>query len=94
MENEAPPGAPKSEETSVSQLTCIDLRRTELFHPGRFTSEHHFIMGLVPAPSLTPGTASNSREATAEGLLKPGADWQLQGPVVHYSDASIRLLHS
>lgn len=27
MENEAPPGAPKSEETSVSQLTCIDSVR-------------------------------------------------------------------
>lgn len=62
MENEDPPGAPKSEETSMSQrapLTCIDsVKRT---FPPRMA---HVLASLYhqtgPSILTDPGTASNS----------------------------------
>lgn len=62
MENEGPPGGPKSEETSVShraQLTCIDSVKWTF--PPRMVhvpaSLHH---QTGPSILADPGTASNS----------------------------------
>lgn len=62
MENEGPPEAPKSEETSVSQhgqLTCIDSVK-RIFPPRMVyvpASLHH---DTGPSIFTDPGTASNS----------------------------------